>query len=118
MPYNELLAIRIQKVLAKAPGITSKKMFGGIAFMVDGKMAVGVIKDDLMLRLDPAEAARALNQPHTRPMDFSGRPMAGYIYVAPGGTASDAALRKWVEGSVAFTKTLPAKKPRTKARKG
>lgn len=118
MPYNEALATRIQQALAKAPGITSKEMFGGIAFMVDGKMAVGVIKDDLMLRLDPADAARALHQPHTRPMDFSGRPMAGYIYVAPAGTASDAALRRWVEGSVAFAKTLPAKKPKARARKG
>ena len=113
MAYNEALATRLQHLLGNQPGVTSREMFGGIAFMVEGKMAVGVIKDDLLLRLDPEGAEAALRGPHTRPMDFAKRPMSGYIYVSADGYRTAPALRRWVAPSVAYARTLaraPAKK--------
>ncbi len=86
-------------------------MFGGIAFMLAGNMAVGVIGEDLMVRLDPADAERALREPHTRPMDFTGRPMKNMVYVDPRGSASDEDLGAWVEAGAAFAASLPPKQP-------
>ncbi|MBI2170856.1 MAG: TfoX/Sxy family protein [Chloroflexi bacterium] len=116
MPYNEALADRIRIAFAQRQGVTERKMFGGIAFMVDGKMAVGVQKDDLMLRVSGEEFERALARPHVRPMDFTGRPMVGFLYVAPGGCQADADLRMWVDMAVSYAQALPAKKT-TKERK-
>lgn len=110
MAYNAKLSERIGKALAGRRDVTMKEMFGGVAFMVQGKMAVGVIKDDLLLRLDPKDAEVALQQPHIRPMDFSGRPMKGYVYVAPPGYKSDAALKKWVATSATYAQGLAKKK--------
>ncbi len=106
MAYNGKLAERIGKALTGERSVVMKEMFGGVAFMVQGKMAVGVIKDDLMLRLDPADAEKALKEPHVRPMDFTGRPMKGYVYVAPAGYKSDAALKKWVAMSATYAAGL------------
>ncbi|MSQ24971.1 MAG: RNA methyltransferase [Dehalococcoidia bacterium] len=114
MAYNERLADRIRAVLDGTPDMTAKEMFGGICFMVGGKMACGVVKDDLLLRLDPDEGDRAIEEPHVRLMDFTGRPMRGLLYIAPAGVKTDAALRKWVTRSVAYAKSLPAKKARKK----
>jgi TfoX/Sxy family transcriptional regulator of competence genes len=116
MPYSEALADRIRLTLAGHQGVTEKKMFGGIAFMVDGKMAVGVQKDDLMLRVSAQEYEQALARPHVRPMDFTGRPMVGFLYVAPGGCEADSDLRMWVNMAVACAHSLPAKTA-TKKRK-
>ncbi|MBI4197725.1 MAG: TfoX/Sxy family protein [Chloroflexi bacterium] len=116
MPYSEALADRIRIVLAQRQGVTERKMFGGIAFMVDGKMAVGVQKDDLMLRVSVEEFEQALARPYVRPMDFTGRPMAGFLYVGPGGCQVDTDLRMWVDMAVAYAQALPAKKA-TKERK-
>ncbi len=118
MSFDEALAERIRRTLAGRKGVTEKKMFGGIAFMIDGKMFLGVIKSDLMARVGPDQHAAALAEPAARPMDFSGRPMEGYVYVAPPGTKTDAALKKWSERCLAFASALPAKKIKPKPAPG
>ncbi len=107
MAFDEKLAQRIGKALEGEAPVEVKKMFGGICVMVAGQMCCGVIGDDLMVRVGPEQYADALEQPHVRPMDFTGRPMKGLIYVSPEGVKSDAALRKWVERGVAFVKSAP-----------
>lgn len=110
MAYDEGLAERIRLVLDGRPKITEKKMFGGVAFLLEGKMFVGIVKDDLMVRVGPERHGEALEDPHARPMDFTGRPMAGYVFVAPAGVDDDDALARWVELGAGFVATLPAKK--------
>jgi TfoX/Sxy family transcriptional regulator of competence genes len=109
MAFDEVLAERIRAVLAARSGVTERKMFGGIAFMLDGNMAVGIVGEDLMVRLDPADAERALAEPHSRPMDFTGRPPKNMVYVAPEGAASDTDLASWVEAGAAHAASLPPK---------
>lgn len=84
-------------------------MFGGIAFLLAGNMAVGVIGEELMVRLDPEDAEKALREPHTRPMDFTGKPAKNMVYVEPEGTASDEELAKWVEAGADYALSLPPK---------
>ena len=113
MGYNEQLADRVKLAVGKRLNVTTKRMFGGLAFMLDGKMFCGVTHDDLMVRVGLACYAAALSEPHVRPMDFTGRPMNGYIFVGPGGSGTVSAVEKWVERAVAFVATLdqkPAKK--------
>lgn len=109
MAYDEKLADRIRKVLARRKGLTEKKMFGGIAFMLRGKMCCGVVKDDLVVRVGPKHYHKALAQPHGRPMDFTGRPLTGFVFVDPIGYKTDKALVKWVKQAVEFAMTLPRK---------
>ncbi|HRC07062.1 MAG TPA: TfoX/Sxy family protein [Miltoncostaeales bacterium] len=111
MAYDEALAERIAAVFFDEPEMTSKKMFGGIAFMVDGHMAVGVVGDDLLVRLSPDEAEQALKRKHVRQMDFTGRPMKGYVYVAAAGLRGKA-LEMWVRTARDFVATLPRKVPK------
>ncbi len=87
-------------------------MFGGIAFMINGHMCCGVVKTDLMVRLTPEAVTDALRLPHTRPMDFSGKPMKSMMFVSAAGSDSDEALHEWVESAFAFVLTLPPKKSR------
>lgn len=109
--YDEDLAARIRTLLAARPGeLGERKMFGGIAFMVDGHMCCGVTDDDLMLRLGPEGSDAALDEPHVRRMDFTGRPLSGFVYVDPGGYATDADLERWVDRALAFVATLPPKR--------
>lgn len=109
MAYDELLADRIRDVLAARADVSERKMFGGIAFMVSGNMAVGVIGEDLMVRLDPADAEKALAESHARPMDFTGKPMKGMVYVEPAGTEAEEDLGAWVEAGADFAASLPPK---------
>ena len=109
MPYDEDLAARVRRELASRSDVTERKMFGGIAFMVAGNMCCGVTGEDLMLRLGAEGADAALDDLHTRPMDFTGRPMAGFVYVASEGTATAPALRRWVDRALDFAATLPPK---------
>ncbi|MGC1164534.1 MAG: TfoX/Sxy family protein [Solirubrobacterales bacterium] len=109
MAFDETLAQRIRDLLAPRAGLSERKMFGGIAFMLDGNMAVGVIGEDLMARLDPEDAERALKEPHTRPMDFTGRPSKNMIYVDAAGTALDTDLASWVDAGADFAASLPPK---------
>jgi hypothetical protein len=89
-------------------------MFGGLAFLVRGHMVCGVLGEELMVRVGPEAYREALAMPHARPMDFTGKPLAGFVYVAPRGFAEDDALRTWVAKAVAFSLSLPPKKPRAR----
>ncbi len=109
MSYDEGLAERIREVLDSQEGVIEKKMFGGLAFMVRGHMCCGVSGDDLMLRVGPDHHDDALAQPHTRAMDFTGRPMKGFVYVGPEGLASDEQLEEWVGRGLSFVRSLPPK---------
>lgn len=109
MAYDEDLADRVRELMASRRGVTEQKMFGGIAFMLDGKMAVGVNKNDLLVRVPVEEHDKAIEQPGARTMDFTNRPMKGFVFVAPAGTKG-ASLKKWVERSASYVETLPAKK--------
>ncbi len=109
MAYDEGLAQRIREAFGGQPGVVEKKMFGGIAFMVQGNMSVGVIGDVLMVRVGPEGHNGALTRPHTRPMDFTGRPMKGFIYVDEAGIEADGDLQAWVDRGVAYARSLPAK---------
>ena len=84
-------------------------MFGGLAFLVGGHMACGIVGTDLMLRLGEAGADAALDHPHVRPMDFTGRPIRTMVYVARQGIVADSALRRWVERAVEYVRALPPK---------
>lgn len=106
MAFDEDLADRIRELVGTQKKITEKKMFGGIAFMVGGKMAVGIIGEDLMVRVGPDDHEAALKRALVRPMDFSGRPMKGYVYVAPDGIRTKAQLSKWVDRGISFARTL------------
>jgi|SRR6186997_3285127 len=109
MAFDEALADRIRDILAPRPALSERKMFGGIAFLLAGNMAVGVIGEELMVRLDPEDAEKALREPHTRPMDFTGKPAKNMVYVEPEGTASDEELAKWVEAGADYALSLPPK---------
>ena len=95
MAYSETLAQRIRHALSNELGVTERKMFGGLCFMLRGNMCCGVMQERLMLRVGPTQHAVALTQPHAHPMDFTGRPMKGMIYVTTEGIASDEALAQW-----------------------
>ena len=109
MAYDEGLAERIRGLLDERSDVVEKEMFGGIAFMVGGHMAIGVVKDDLMIRVGAKAYEALVRKPHARPMDFTGRPMKGFIYVASSGLETDAALRGWLEHGVHYATSLPAK---------
>jgi TfoX/Sxy family transcriptional regulator of competence genes len=107
--FNEILAERVRVALADAPDLYERLMFGGIAFMVSGHMACGVVDDELMLRLGPEGAELALDQPHVRPMDFTGRPMRSMVFVGPQALRDDRDLERWVSAAAGFVATLPPK---------
>jgi TfoX/Sxy family transcriptional regulator of competence genes len=109
MPYDEGLAERIRGALDGRAGVSERRMFGGLAFLLRGNMALGVLGDELMVRVGPDGHARALRQPHAREMDFTGRPMKGFVYVACEGFESDRDLARWIERGVRFAESLPAK---------
>ncbi|KAA3643164.1 MAG: RNA methyltransferase [Chloroflexi bacterium] len=109
MAYDEGLAQRIRDTLVDQDGLVEKKMFGGVAFMVHGNMACGVVKEDLMVRVGPDAYDEALDQPNARPMDFTGKPMRGMIYVDGGGLEEEEDLEKWVQRGTDFALSLPAK---------
>ena len=88
MAYDSKLAERIRAIAAGRKGVTEKEMFGGIAFLLDGKMFIGLAKNQLMVRVGPDRHDEALARPHVRPMNFTGRPMRGYVYVVPAGYAN------------------------------
>lgn len=116
MAFDEKLAQRIRRALDGRADVVEKKMFGGIAFMVSGRMACGVTSRDLMVRVGPERYEAALSRPHARPMDFTGRPLRGMVYVGPEGLRTDAVLEGWVAEAVLVATSSP-KKP-TPARSG
>jgi TfoX-like protein len=108
MAYNEQLADRVRKQLARS-GAAEKKMFGGLAFLINGNMSVGVRGDELLVRIDPAETDAALKEAGVRLFDISGRPMKGWLVVGPPGIGDDQSLAKWVRRGEKYASTLPKK---------
>ena len=109
MAYDEALADRVRDTLARRSGLTEKKMFGGIGFMLNGNMCCGVVKEELMVRVGPDGHEGAVMQPHARPMDLTGRPMIGFVFVDRQGVQKAHALQQWVERGASFAESLPAK---------
>ena len=110
MSYNEQLADRIRKALAKNSDVTEKKMFGGLAFMVKDKMCVGVDKDDLMLRCAPEMTGELLSKKGVRIFDLTGKPMKGWLLVSSDGYKTDKQLNSWIERSLDFASSLSDRK--------
>ena len=109
MAFDEGLAQRLREILAARDGVVEKRMFGGLAFMVSGHMCCGVLGEDLMARVGPAQYASLLQLPHARVMDFTGKPLKGFVYVGHEGIESDDELLVWVERCLEFTDSLPPK---------
>ena len=109
MAYSEELAQHMREALILTPGLIEKKMFGGIAFMVQGNMACGVNKDDLIVRVGPDSYQEALDHPATKPFDMTGRPMTGWVVVTEKGYQTDQALAEWIKKGVDFALSLPSK---------
>lgn len=110
MAYDEELAFRVRALLDDADGLTEKAMFGGLAFLLDGNMAIVVSgRGGLMARVDRDEAKALAGEPGVAPFEMRGKPMAGWLRVEASAVDADADLRPWVERCVAFTRTLPPK---------
>lgn len=109
MAYSEELAQRVRHLLEGRTGLAEKKMFGGVGFLLHGNMACGVLKDNLIVRVGAEQYQSSLAIPHTREFDITGRPMKGWVMVAPEGHSDEEKLSWWVEQGVRFTLTLPAK---------
>jgi TfoX/Sxy family transcriptional regulator of competence genes len=109
MAFDEGLAQRIRDALRDKPEVGERKMFGGVCFTWRGLMLVGVVKDSLMARIGEAAEAKALTKPGARPMDFTGKPMKGYVFVDSSGLAEDRDLEDWISLAKAFVETLPPK---------
>ena len=109
MAHDEQLAARVRKQLGRRTGISERRMFGGLAFLMNGNMACGVQDDRLVLRLGVTGATAALHERHTAPMDFTGKPLASMVYVDAPGWRDDAELRRWLGKAMRFARTLPPK---------
>lgn len=117
MAYDTDLAVRIEAALHGRSEFSQINMFGGIAFMLNGNMCVGIHKDALVVRLDPQNAADYLSQDGVSVFDITGRPMKGWLMVSTPAMADAAALKGWLERAEAYVATLPAKQPKTKPAK-
>ena len=109
MAYDEALADRIRELISLREEVTERKMFGGVAWMLQGNMACGVIGDELIVRVGADDRGKALAEPHTREFDFTGRPMRAFVCVTPQGTATDADLEGWVDAGAGYAVSLPPK---------
>lgn len=108
MAYDEALAQRVREALALQPAVEEKKMMGGLTFMVDGKMCVGIVQDELMARIDPAVYDATLAKKGCREMDFTGMAMRGFVFVGPEGTHRNADLAYWLDLALDFNKRAKA----------
>jgi TfoX/Sxy family transcriptional regulator of competence genes len=109
MAYSKSLVERIRHLVSRHRGITEKKMFGGVCFLLNGNLLVGVWKDSLIARVGKADYETALLQEHVREFDVTGRPMKGWVMVEPDGIDSDRQLTHWIEQATQFVRTLPGK---------
>jgi len=110
MPYDEDLANRIRALIADAPGVTERKMFGGLAFLVGGNMSVAASgQGGLLVRVDPDQTDDLLRKPHARPFEMRGRPMDGWLRVEAEGVRTKRQLAPWVKRGVAYARSLPPK---------
>jgi TfoX/Sxy family transcriptional regulator of competence genes len=114
MAYDEHLAQRVQACLEDVPNIESRKMFGGVAYMYQGHMLCGVVGEQLMVRVGPENYEQALCDPLVKPMDFTGKPLKGMVYVMPTALRDEDGLSAWVQQGLKFAQSLPAKKKRKK----
>ena len=110
MAYHETLAQRVRAALMAQPQVEEKKMMGGLTFMVNGKMCVGILRDDLMARIDPEVYAAALKKKGCREMNFTGRPMKGFVFINPDGTKGKADLEYWLALALDFNQRAKASK--------
>jgi TfoX/Sxy family transcriptional regulator of competence genes len=110
MAYDETVAQQVRKALTKYPGITEKKMFGGLAFLLRENMCCGIMGNELMVRVGPQGYEAALSRPHTRKMDFTGKPLKGFVYVSPAGFGAKKGLEAWIEKATEFALSLPPKR--------
>lgn len=110
MAYNEKLADAIRDITRNDPAITEKKMFGGVAFLKGGLMFIGVAKDELMVRVGKERHGEARAHGHVRDMDFTGRPMQGYVFVAEPGWKNKQDLEAWITWGLDTIARLPPKK--------
>ena len=109
MAYDEGLAQRLRDCFAERDDVVERRMFGGLAFMLSGNMCCGVIGDELMARVGPEYYASALQHAQARPMDFTGKPLKGFVYVASDGITADQGLERRVRRCIEFVDSLPAK---------
>lgn len=109
MAYRQSLVERIRQILSRGKGFQEKKMFGGVAFLLNGNMCVGVWNTSLIVRLGAEQRGDALRQPHVKEFDITGRAMKGWVLVAPEGVDEEVQLRDWIQRAVTFVGTLPAK---------
>jgi len=106
--YNEELAARVRAALADRSDVEEKKMFGGLTFMVSGQMCCGVLKDDLIVRIEPTAFDELVAEPSVRPFDFSGRPMQNMLYVANTVLTEPETLRAWIQRGTSYVAAHPA----------
>jgi hypothetical protein len=104
--YDEKLAGRVRALLEDKRGIAEKRMFGGIAFLLRGKMCCGVLNADLVARIGAEDYGKTLKRRHVRPMNFTGRPIKGFVYVGPGGARTKRDLQRWLNQCLAFAASL------------
>ncbi|MHA2249838.1 MAG: TfoX/Sxy family protein [Candidatus Kariarchaeaceae archaeon] len=109
MVYNEKTAERTRNLLEGKVSFSEKKMFGGLTFMINGNMAVGVMKDDLMVRVGPLKYKEYLQKTNAREMDFTGRPMKGMVFVPLKTINSDLVFQEWVNAGISYTLSLTPK---------
>ena len=109
MAYDEALATRVRSIVASTDGVVEKKMFGGLAFLVNGNMSVGVHGSELIVRIDPDETEAALEEPGTRIFDITGRPMKGWLLVGSQSLDRKSALSSWVKRGLGYARSLPGK---------
>lgn len=109
MPYSETLATRVRRVLPAGTPVEEKKMFGGLSFLFGGHMGCGILDERLMVRVTREEYEQALREPHVHVMDFTGRPMRGFVYVGAEGIATDAELSRWVDRGMSVALALPSR---------
>jgi TfoX/Sxy family transcriptional regulator of competence genes len=109
MAYDEGQAQRIRECLAEVSGLEEKRMFGGLAFMVHGHMCCGIVGGELMLRVGPLQYEEVLSTPYVRQMDFTGRPMKGFVFVSEKGFEEARQLNDWIARALKFVQTLPEK---------
>ena len=105
MAFNEKLSNRIREALRGFPRVEEKYMFGGVCYMLNGKMCIGVVKDEMMCRIGPDAYGEALEKPGCREMVFTGKPMKGYVFVSEEGMKGKKQFEYWIGLSVAFNKT-------------
>lgn len=110
MAYNKRLADRIREMLVDLPQVEEKEMMGGVAFMVNDKMCVGVIKDEMMARIDPDVYDDALEKAGCRPMDFTKKPMKGWVFIGPEGLNCKSEMEYWLQLALAFNQKANASK--------